>query len=137
MRTDGIWIVDADAKTLYANSSMAEILGTTPEELAGTSSFAYLFQEDESTAQKLFEGKKQGENGSFHFRLKRKDGTPPGSTCKARPCETRMATSLGWWELSARRTTVTPDELLGQPQRLSGDPVEVESQVTVSFTLAD
>lgn len=76
MRTDGIWIVDADAKTLYANGSMAEILGTTPEELAGTSSFAYLFQEDESTAQKLFEGKKQGENGSFHFRLKRKDGTP-------------------------------------------------------------
>ncbi len=71
----GIWIVDADANTLYANGAMAEILHTTTEEMAGKSSFAYLFPEDEPAAQRLFEGKKQGENGHFHFRLRRTDGS--------------------------------------------------------------
>jgi PAS domain S-box-containing protein len=43
---DGIWIIDADAQTIYANERMAEILGTSPAEMIGQPSFAYLFPED-------------------------------------------------------------------------------------------
>jgi PAS domain S-box-containing protein len=43
---DGIWIIDADAKTAYANERMAEILGTSPSEMVGRASFAYVFPED-------------------------------------------------------------------------------------------
>jgi PAS domain-containing protein len=33
----GIWIIDADAKTAYANERMAEILGTSPPEMVSLS----------------------------------------------------------------------------------------------------
>jgi PAS domain S-box-containing protein len=72
---DGIWIIDANANTLYANGAMAKILHTTTEEMAGQSSFAYLLPEDMPAAERLFQAQKQGENGHFQFRLRRSDGS--------------------------------------------------------------
>ena len=43
---DGIWIIDVNAQTVYANQRMAEILGTTPAEMVGHPSFDYVFPED-------------------------------------------------------------------------------------------
>ena len=71
---DGIWIIDADAKTAYANERMAEILGTSPSEMVGRASFAYVFPEDVAAAQRLFEAKIRGDKKPFHFRLRREDG---------------------------------------------------------------
>ena len=34
-KQDGIWIIDAEARTVYANDRMAEILGTTSQEMKG------------------------------------------------------------------------------------------------------
>jgi PAS domain S-box-containing protein len=72
---DGIWIIGADAKTVYANERMAEILGTSPSEMVGLPSFAYVFPEDVDAAQRLFDAKVRGDAKPFHFRLRRKDGS--------------------------------------------------------------
>ncbi len=72
---DGIWIIDADASTLYANAVMAEILNIDPVQLLGKSSFEFLFPEDRDAAQKLFENKQRGDTTPFHFRLRRNDGS--------------------------------------------------------------
>ena len=72
---DGIWIIDSDARTLYGNAAMAEILGTTTTELIGKPSFQYVFAEDVNTAQKLFDSKQRGDPSPFHFKLRRKDGS--------------------------------------------------------------
>jgi PAS domain S-box-containing protein len=72
---DGIWIIDANGKTLYANHRMAEILGTSAEEMIGEPSFVHVFPEDTSAAQGLFEAKQRGDASRFHFRLRRKDGS--------------------------------------------------------------
>jgi len=72
---DGIWIIDAEAKTAYANERMAEILGTFPSEMVGRPSFAYVFPEDVEAAQRLFDAKVRGDTKPFHFRLRRKDGS--------------------------------------------------------------
>jgi len=74
-QTDGIWIIDSEGTTLYANSPMGEILGADPAELLGKTSFAYVFPEDLEAAQRLFESKQHGDVKPFHFRLRRKDGT--------------------------------------------------------------
>lgn len=71
---DGIWIIDAEARTVFANSAMAEILGANPAELIGQPSFSYLFPEDVAAAQVLFDRKQRGDKAPFHFRLRRKDG---------------------------------------------------------------
>ena len=73
---DGIWIIDAEAKTSYANERMAEILGTYPSDMVGRPSFAYVFPEDVDEAQRLFEAKVRGDTKPFHFKLRRQDGSP-------------------------------------------------------------
>jgi PAS domain S-box-containing protein len=72
---DGVWIIDSDARTLYANSAMAEILGVDTSELIGAYSFEYVFPEDLEAAKKLFETKRGGDVNPFHFRLRRRDGS--------------------------------------------------------------
>ena len=72
---DGLWIINTEAKTVYASDHMAEILGTTPSEMKGQPSFDYLFPADVAVAQRLFDYKKAGDRAPFHFRLRRKDGS--------------------------------------------------------------
>ena len=72
---DGIWIINADASTLYASAAMCAILGVESSELIGKPSFDYLFPEDLDAAQRLFESKQRGDPSPFHFRLRRKDGS--------------------------------------------------------------
>jgi PAS domain S-box-containing protein len=72
---DGIWIIDADGLTTYANGRMAEILGADPAELPGKHSFDYIFPEDVSAAARLFNAKKTGNSAPFRFRLRRRDGS--------------------------------------------------------------
>ena len=62
MGQDGIWIIDPEARTVYASVNMAEILGTTPDEMIGQPSFTYVFQEDRESAQTLFETKTHVDN---------------------------------------------------------------------------
>ena len=73
---DGIWIIDAQANTLYANDRMAEILGTTVTELTGKPSFEYVFAKDAERARGLFSRKKSGDSEPFFFHLRRADGSP-------------------------------------------------------------
>jgi PAS domain S-box-containing protein len=72
---DGIWIINAEAKTAYANDRMAEILGASLEEIRGKPSFTYVFPEDVKAAHRLFDSKRRGDSAPFHFRLRRKDGS--------------------------------------------------------------
>lgn len=73
--SDGIWIIGADAHTVYVNERMAEILGTSPSEMVGHPSFTYVFPEDVDHAQRLRNGKRAGNIDPFHFKLRRKDGS--------------------------------------------------------------
>ena len=74
-QADGIWIIDADAKTAYANERMGEILGISPPEMVGRPSFTYVFPEDVDAAQRLFSAKIRGDTKPFHFKLRRSDGS--------------------------------------------------------------
>jgi PAS domain S-box-containing protein len=64
---DGIWIIDVNGRTVYANQRMAEILGTTPAEMIGHPSFDYVFPDDIAEAQRLFDSKKRRNISPFHF----------------------------------------------------------------------
>lgn len=72
---DGIWIIDADGNTMFANARMAEILGATVDEMIGQPSFSYVYPEDTAAAQRLFDAKSKGDSKPFQFRLRRKDGS--------------------------------------------------------------
>ena len=92
---EGIWIIDAEAQTIYANEGMAEILGTSPSEMMGQPSFTYVFPHDVEAAQKLFDGKKGGNANPFRFRLKRKDGTAVSVTVQGTPIKNKAGEFMG------------------------------------------
>ena len=68
-------IIDVDGKTVFANARMAEILGTSVAQMIGRDSFDYVYPKDAPAAQRLFEAKSRGDNKSFHFKLRREDGS--------------------------------------------------------------
>ncbi len=72
---DGVWIIDLEGKTVFANERMGEILGADPQSMIGQHSFIYVFPEDAEAAQRLFDAKKRGDSNPFHFRLRRQDGS--------------------------------------------------------------
>ena len=92
---EGLWIIDADATTVYANSPMCEILGTDASELIGSSSVDYLFPEDLAAAHELFESKQRGGMSPFHFRLRRKDGSAVWVDVQGTPMHTAASQFLG------------------------------------------
>jgi PAS domain S-box-containing protein len=92
---DGIWIIDAQGKTAYANESMAGILGTTPAEIVGQDSFLYVFPEDLPAAQRLFSTKQAGSSAPFHFKLRRKDGTAVWADVQGTPMHNAAGQFIG------------------------------------------
>jgi PAS domain S-box-containing protein len=73
--TDGIWKINADGRTVYANQRMAQMLGTAVEAMLGELSFGFVFPEDVEGAMCLFDTKKRGDSKPFRFRLRRTDGS--------------------------------------------------------------
>jgi len=91
----GIWIIDAEAKTLFANDRMAEILGTSAQELMGQPSFTYVFPKDVDNARRLFDAKKRGSVNPFSFRLRRVDGAAVSVKVQGTPMHNAAGDFLG------------------------------------------
>jgi PAS domain S-box-containing protein len=72
---EGIWVLDAQAKTSYVNQRMTEMLGYTVEEMLGHSMFDFIDHADHSLAVQNFERCKQGRHEQHDFRFKCKDGS--------------------------------------------------------------
>lgn len=72
---EGIWTIDTEGRTTFANRQMADMLGTTVETMMARHSFDYVFDEDRQAAAREFSLKSQGDKKVFEFRLRREDGT--------------------------------------------------------------
>jgi len=92
---DGIWIIDPEGKTVFANDRMGEILGVSASELMGQPSFKYVFPMDVDAAQRLFEAKKQGDINAFSFQLRRKDGASVSVNVQGTPMHNAGGEFLG------------------------------------------
>lgn len=92
---DGIWIIDADGHTLYANERMCEILAIKPAAILGRDSFDFIFPEDEPAAKKLFAQKQAGSSAPFHFRLRRADGSSVWTDVQGTPMQNAAGAFIG------------------------------------------
>jgi PAS domain S-box-containing protein len=88
-------VIDSDARTVFANEQVTEILGAGLSEMLGQPSFAYVFPEDVPAAQVLFEAKGHGNAFPFRFKLRRQDGSPVWADVQANPMHSAEGTFKG------------------------------------------
>lgn len=92
---EGIWAIDVDNKTTFANAKMAALLGYTTEEMIGTSLFHFMDDEAKAIARLSMDRRQKGENELLEFRFRRKDGTPTWLLVNANPILSDDGTYIG------------------------------------------
>ncbi len=72
---EGIWAVDAQARTIFANARMAELLGCSVEEIMGQPPFVFMDEVNRPIAQAGMKRRSQGTREQHEFKFRRKNGT--------------------------------------------------------------
>lgn len=72
---EGVWALDADMKTVYATTRMAELLGCAPEDMVGRSLLDFVFEEDTGDVLARMARRRAGEKASHEMRFRRCDGS--------------------------------------------------------------
>lgn len=72
---EGIWTIDEDSVTTYANQRMADLLGYRPEEMEGRSIFDFMDEEARRQAARNVERRRRGIEEQHEFRLRHRDGS--------------------------------------------------------------
>jgi PAS domain S-box-containing protein len=72
---DGVWLIDPQAQTVLANTRMADLLGTTVDDLHRRTVVDFCFPEDLPQAQERIGRNLHGEREQFDFRFRRSDGS--------------------------------------------------------------
>ena len=71
---EGVWLIDRDARTQYANDRMAALLGATPDRVATGTVLDFTFPEDMAAARERIANNLAGRSEEFDFRFRRADG---------------------------------------------------------------
>lgn len=72
---EGIWILDGEDRTRYANRRLAEMLGQTVPKMLGRSLFEFMDGEGEKAAREYLERRRRGISEVHEFRFRRRDGS--------------------------------------------------------------
>jgi len=68
---EGIWVLDAQGRTVFANARMANMLGISVAEMPGRSVFDFTYAEDRSRTEARLEQSRQGITDVHDFRFRR------------------------------------------------------------------
>ncbi len=132
---EGIWIFDADGHTSFANRSMAEMLGRTPEEMLGLSLLEFVTHDSRVDAGRVLARSRLGIAERFDFRLQRKDGAELWTLVSTMPLSNEQGQYTGALAMVSdisQRKRVEGEE--ARSRQLLRDAVEAISE---GFTLYD
>lgn len=95
---EGVWLIDAQGRTTFANQRMGEMLGCTPEQMLGMSMFDFMDDAGRAEANINFARRKEGVSEQHEFRFRRLDGTDIWTIVAASPAmdeDGTMTAALG------------------------------------------
>ena len=71
---EGVWVVDANRRTTFANDALANMLGMTREQMLGTDPFAFMDELSQERARAMFDPNDADQPSDFTFPLISNDG---------------------------------------------------------------
>jgi PAS domain S-box-containing protein len=92
---EGVWLVNAEACTLFVNQQMAAMLGYTVAEMLGRPVFDFIFPPDFALVEQLIAQRQQGTSDANEFRLRRKDGSAIVTLYNATPTKNQAGEVVG------------------------------------------
>lgn len=92
---EGIWTIDAQARTTFVNPEMARMLGSTVEEMNGRTLMDFVDESQMSAVQAYLARPSQGVAERHEFRLRRKDGTTLEAAVSTSPILDATGTYIG------------------------------------------
>jgi PAS domain S-box-containing protein len=82
---EGVWELDENGNTVYANQRMAEMLDREPEELLGRRFADFVSEDSRQAWLEEWEGRKRGEKGRYDLSFVRRDGALVKTIASAAP----------------------------------------------------
>jgi PAS domain S-box-containing protein len=82
---DGVWSIDGQGRTIYANEQLGKMLGYAPEEMLGRSLFDFMDEAGAKAAREAMARRQQGIAERLELRYKRKDGSDLEAVISAGP----------------------------------------------------
>lgn len=92
---EGVWLVDDSGTTLFVNDRMADLLGTTREDMQGKPVPHYCFPDDLDAARERIANNLAGKREQFEFRFRKSDGTALPVLAASTPLNDRNGRVIG------------------------------------------
>ncbi len=92
---EGVWIIDAESKTTFANAKLAEMIGYSAEELLGKSPYEFMDDESRTIAEANDRLRRTGVRTRNDLRFRRKDGGDLWVIASASPIFDKKESYLG------------------------------------------
>jgi PAS domain S-box-containing protein len=105
--TEGVWLLDTQRRTVYANWRVSLMLGFTADELAGRKLAEFCFPDDVPAAKNYVELSLRGSAEEFEFRFRHKDGNEVVVFVSMAPARIAGGSTIGvlglFWDVTARK----------------------------------
>ena len=92
---EGVWAIDSEARTTFANPRMAEMLGYSVEEMQGRHLFSFMDERGVEICERNLERRRQGIKEQHDFEFLRKDGTRVYTSMETSPINDEAGNYVG------------------------------------------
>ncbi len=131
---EGIWLIDTEARTLYANNRVAELLDVSVEDMLGHTMLAFVYPEDESDGYARITSNLLGNYEQFDFRFRRKDGSPLYTLACTSPIRNEEGTIIGalgmYTDMTERKRAADQEHFLTQVNKILNSSLDFQNTLT-------
>src|SRR5947207_7907218 len=131
---EGIWLIDSEARTLYMNNRMAELLDVNAEDMLGHTVLEFVYPEDESDGHSHIRSNLLGNYEQFDFRLRRKDGSPLYTLACTSPIRNGEGTIIGalgmFTDMTERKRAEEQEHFLAQVNKVLNSSLDYQNTLT-------
>jgi PAS domain S-box-containing protein len=134
--TEGIGALDSDGNIVFANSSMARILGVPRSEILGHGAFDFLDTHDREEAVRRFYASLSGERTAFETLLRRRDQAPVWVHVSSAPMPDSEGVLIMFADVSARIRAEQERERLFDSEKKARKEAEAANAAKDEFLAA-